>query len=556
MKNMIYYRQVGSERLQCIARDSSTRQSDIKTGWSPGSDNIGLTIKKQLLDTTIVVLLKSTNLRHTCNCLKSITSCNPGCHIVVVFDERQIEVAAKTRYVAVVDNRVEVYSGWIEHLLMSLLVSKYHKISAIPTSQFVLPFGIDLDYVQRGICGITTLKKTRSTDSMCCVFDRSNRHLGHGADCGVLVRFDGQEILDIDVESLCVEILNLEPDKTDRPKVVFVFREMVVCGAVLLAVHVCNGLRRYGYDAFTACTRLDPGHSKKLPFDFCPFVVDGTDKALRIALSKIVGRGDIVIAPLFMSVNDVAEICRLSGATPIYYVQDDERLFTFPNGEFYNESIDVEQSYKTIDTIVSNSIWVKDELKKLGHKSKVIMPGVDCLEYTDRHVDDGIIRVMAHCRPSTPRRGWSFLVKVLNAISKHRDVEIITYDEDPIDLWVSRHRHLGRVLPSELAIEMSRVDIFIEGSDIQGFGMQALEAMACGCALVCRPNRGIDTFGTHQHDCMIVDDEQGAVEMVLALIDSKMTRKTLGRNAQNTALGLDWKYAVNAWIKLIGDCHA
>jgi glycosyltransferase involved in cell wall biosynthesis len=178
------------------------------------------------------------------------------------------------------------------------------------------------------------------------------------------------------------------------------------------------------------------------------------------------------------------------------------------------------------------------------------MPGVDCLEYTDRR-RDGVVRVMAHCRPSTPRRGWAYLSRVLNAVSRHADVEIVTYDEDPIDLWVSNHKHLGRVSPSELAIEMGRADIFVEGSDIQGFGMQALEAMACGCALVCRSNRGIDTFGVHGYDCMIVDDEEKAIKMINVLIKSEKLRTVIGDNAQNTASSITWDFAANEWAKLL-----
>ena len=347
------------------------------------------------------------------------------------------------------------------------------------------------------------------------------------------------------VDNLAKAILQIQ---TDRPKVIFIFREAPVCGLVLAATNICNQLIELGWNASFACTKMELSHWKHIPARFTPYVFKSHQDMIT-GLRKRLTDG-FVVATTWSTAADVKAICeRKKNVHPVYFVQDDERKFRYPSGELYSDVEKVEASYGMIENIVANSEWVQKELKKLGHKSTQIGIGVDTLTFRPEEKVSERIRIMAHSRPSTPRRGWPFISDIMNAIAKIPNVEFVTYDEPPEDLRFKHHGHLGRVSPRELARHMSRTHIFIEGSEMQGWGMQALEAMACGCALLCADNYGIHSFGTTGHDCIIVPhgDIKRAVAVVKRLITSKKERNQLGKNARKTALRFDWEEVGLAW---------
>lgn len=333
--------------------------------------------------------------------------------------------------------------------------------------------------------------------------------------------------------------------RTSRPALVFVFREAPVCGLVLAAVNVCNEMVERGWNATFACTKLEPGHWKHMPAKFTPMVFQNEQDMVRQLPARM--REGAAVATTWSTAKIVQAVAGKNVAG-VYYVQDDERKFTTPSGAYVNDAKDVEASFGQVENLVANSDWVEAMLRELGYDPGKILIGVDSLRFHPG--DKGTLpRVMAHCRPSTPRRGWTFIRDVLNVVSGAVEAEIVTYDEDPEGLNVRRHGHLGRVGPDELSRHMSRAHVFFEGSERQGFGMQALEAMACGCALVCSDNYGIRTFGTGGKDCVVVPhgDVGRAAATVKKLVEDAGQREILGRNARTTAEKLDWSCIARGW---------
>jgi glycosyltransferase involved in cell wall biosynthesis len=259
---------------------------------------------------------------------------------------------------------------------------------------------------------------------------------------------------------------------------------------------------------------------------------------------------------VWTSAEDVAR-ARLANKhlVPHYYVQDDERAFKTPSGVAYAKREDIEESYERIENKFANSTWVQQMLQELGHESHRIGIGVDSLEFHPREKPTDRVRVMCHCRASTPRRGWHFLTEALNLAAGRCEFELVTFDEKPDKdtLAMPWRGHLGRVSPAELAQHMSAAHVFVEGSQFQGFGMTALEAMACGCGVVSTDNKGIHEYGTHGHDCLIVDqgDVEKAAEYIHGLVDSKGTRNKFGANARKTAEAFDWRIIALEWDRIL-----
>jgi len=346
-------------------------------------------------------------------------------------------------------------------------------------------------------------------------------------------------------------VVMMMKEKTDRKKVVFVMREAPICGMVLAIVHICNELIELGWDASFACTKLENAHKKLMPMRFTPYVFRD-DVEMIDTLQKLSDAN--IIATIWSTAKTVKKICdNKNNLVPAYFVQDDERKFRHSSGELYAKPKDVEATYGMFKNVVVNSDWVLEEMQKLGYAGEKIGIGVDTLMFHPEEKSNGRVRIMAHCRPSTPRRGWSFIAAVINQVFKNGNVEFVTYDEEPEGLYVRNHRHLGKISPEQLAMEMNHTHIFLEGSERQGWGMQALEAMASGCALVCTDNYGIHNFGTDGYDCVIVPyaDVENTVRVINRLVGDVKEREALAKSARETAEHFNWPVIGSAWDRFL-----
>lgn len=525
--------------------------------------------------------------------------------LVAAFDEASGEV------VVVVDPNVYVQDGWLERLVNTAVNAGF--ACPLCTKQVPPLDGMSIREMARRVATIEPITAAMSCPNDQCfavtkdAFDKAGGwdlkfSPGHGAlldlvarivDAGFdtwyandvlvhdrshgpvadpvgkhvsaqLIKKHGKkkvEALFYDITSPALDVVAnacmVEP--SGKPRVVFSFNEVVICGASLLVTNVCNQLIHRGWEAGIVCTRFDIGHQRMMPMEFAPLVFNS--RAAQVEYLADLSAGSVVVAPLCATTEMVADALDANqDLHGIYYVQDDEARFksSGKGKEFMFERAQVEGSYFAIPNLLANSQWVAQLVSKVvGKPVPMICPGVDQFEFRpgDRaHIRVGVepVRILAHSRPSTPRRGWEFIEATMRRVLQHRRVEFYTYDEDPGFNHPS-HCHLGRLPPKRLANLMRRCDIFIEGSEVQGFGMQALEAMASGLALVCTDNYGIQTFGSSGYDCVIVPvgDAERTASIVCKLVDEPETRKVLGDNAIRTARRFSWDQIGGAWDEYI-----
>ena len=93
--------------------------------------------------------------------------------------------------------------------------------------------------------------------------------------------------------------------------------------------------------------------------------------------------------------------------------------------------------------------------------------------------------------------------------------------------------------------------MFLEASHTQGFGLQGLEAMASGCALVSTRNRGIDNYGIDQENCTLIDigDHEAAVRSIIELVEDENKRTNYQNAGLKTASDFDWWGIAEKWDK-------
>ncbi len=217
----------------------------------------------------------------------------------------------------------------------------------------------------------------------------------------------------------------------------------------------------------------------------------------------------------------------LEGVRRGYYIQDFEPWFFAPETPEYQEAW---ESYTRFDDLVrvTKTDWNNRTLQEqVGVGAQVIGPSLNIDLFRPRPSAGASwparpLRIAAMVRPSTPRRQPQFTVEVLREFSRRRDVEIIFFGCDPGDpdfqRWAHgfRWRHAGVLTRPQLARLFSDVDIFLDASTFQAMGLTAMEAMACGAAVIVPQAGGAESFAVHERNALVVDTtSQSAVLQAL-----------------------------------------
>lgn len=231
--------------------------------------------------------------------------------------------------------------------------------------------------------------------------------------------------------------------------------------------------------------------------------------------------------------------------TPIAFWQDREDLFTEPNGQKSVRPMSVD-AYTPIPNRIVNAEWVgRSAVSDLGIDGFTHIPvGVDTDKFYPQRRKGGPVRILAMHRPSTPRRGAKRLLSLYLSLKDRygSDVSFETFGE-PCS-WSDFH--YGRVSQDEVAALMRQIDIVVEPSEYQGFGLPGLEAIACGACLVSTDNRGIHEYGKHRQNCLI-ESGKDLLDLICEAVDSQELRDKLGEAGRATSLSFDWSVIADRW---------
>lgn len=83
----------------------------------------------------------------------------------------------------------------------------------------------------------------------------------------------------------------------------------------------------------------------------------------------------------------------------------------------------------------------------------------------------------------------------------------------------------------------SQADVFFDGSDFQGFGRPALEAMACRAACVVTDVGGVNEYARHMENSIMVPPKapDAAAEAIIRLLRDRALRNNIRDNGIETA---------------------
>lgn len=229
-----------------------------------------------------------------------------------------------------------------------------------------------------------------------------------------------------------------------------------------------------------------------------------------------------------------------------YYIQGFEPLMYEPGSSRYKSALD---SYALIEDMVlmTKTEWTNQQVQQaVGRKCKVLGPSVDIDLYRPRPRitpvwPEAPLRISAMIRPESPYREPLKTMQLLHqAARKYKgEVEISLFGtpaDNPAFLDLPHGfawKMYGVLSPSQVANLLSQSDIFIDYSSHQAMGLTAMEAMACGCAVILPKNGGVGSYATHAQNSLVVDSSSYAEmwEALQRLVEDEKLRNQLRRNA-------------------------
>ena len=268
-------------------------------------------------------------------------------------------------------------------------------------------------------------------------------------------------------------------------------------------------------------------------------------------VSSLLYKYDAVIGSLYNSIswletpknrsNDFSRCVRA------YYIQDFEPDFFSPSSAEHKHAL---ASYTLFPDLLrlTKTEWNRQAvLQHTGADCTVIGPSVDIDLFRPRRAANPgwparPLRIAAMIRPSTPRRQPALTMQVLQEISKKHGgaIEIILFGcaaHDPGFMKLPQDfpwRHAGLLTPPQLAHLLSEVDIFVDFSSFQAMGLTALEAMACGTAVIVPQAGGAASFARHAVNALVIDTS--SAEACVAALDRLVGDEILRFNLQQAAI--------------------
>lgn len=326
-------------------------------------------------------------------------------------------------------------------------------------------------------------------------------------------------------------------------RVLFLLPIMIAGGGGNVIISEALAMRKMGVDVrLFNLPEYRAGFEQSYPELDIPVVY-----AAREDLPYLSGGYDAVIASMNTSVAWLQEIAAIQPQVRLgYYVQGFEPLM-YPDGSpNYQTAL---QSYTLVPeaTLFCKTAWTQQQVQEhTGASCQVVGPSVAIDLYRPRppiwlEQTNPPVRITAMVRASSPYRSPQLTMEVLQKASWRfgPEVDILLFGIQPEDPEFRKlplefaWRATGLLSPRQVARLMNEIDIFVDFSQHQAMGLSALEAMACGAAVIVPQNGGAIEFVRDGVNGLVVDTSSTVAcwQALQRLIDDTFLRKQVRNQA-------------------------
>lgn len=237
-----------------------------------------------------------------------------------------------------------------------------------------------------------------------------------------------------------------------------------------------------------------------------------------------------------------------SDSQPIrgYYVQDFEPYIYPPGSPEFRSAL---ASYTLWPDLIrfTKTEWTRQEVKaRTGAESKVIGVSLNIDLFRPRPRSrpawpEGPLKVAAMVRLRPAYRNAKFTMEILRKLARHygSKVEVMIFGVSLKDPGFAGLPHdfawnlTGVLTQSQAAAFLNEADIFVDFSSHQAMGLTALEAMACGAAVMVPACGGAISFARKEENSLIVDtaSPEACWQALQRLVEDHQLRAKLQQTA-------------------------
>ena len=298
-------------------------------------------------------------------------------------------------------------------------------------------------------------------------------------------------------------------------RVLFLLPIMFAGGGGNVIISEAHALRRMGVDVrFFNLPEYRQAFERSYPDLNIPVIYASPQD-----LPQIGGRFDAMIATINSSVAWLQEMPKVHSQVRLgYYVQGFEPLM-YPEGSpDYQNAL---QSYTLFPELIpfTKTAWTRQQVQEhTGAVCQIVGPSVEIDLFRPRPTiwraqGEQPIKIAAMVRADSAYRSPRLTMEVLQKASWRYSpaIEILLFGIDPDHPEFSKlpvefaWRSTGMLSPRQVARLMTEIDIFVDFSQHQAMGLSALEAMACGAAVIVPQNGGAVEFVRDGHNGLVVD---------------------------------------------------
>lgn len=316
-------------------------------------------------------------------------------------------------------------------------------------------------------------------------------------------------------------------------KVVYLLPHASLCGGVkVIAEHVA-GLIARGHEAvvwgLTGDFSWFPRHVPHHQF--------GSTDELGAAMQTLTGAK--FVATFWVTASWIPG--NLRGQSKGFYLIQDHDELTYGGST-------AGTSYRLGLTPITEGAFVTEEIERLyGAKCHNVGIGVDPEVYWPLPFVRERYRVLTPYRPGAgpnDLKGWDAAADALRQLAASCSrVSVVTFggDGSPRIDWMP-HIHLDSPSDGKLRELYSQSGVFLSASRREGFGLPMLEAMACGCPVVCTDSGGNREFCRDGDTALVRDqgDAGGLARAMKTVTDDDRLRNSLAVNGSTAAANYRW----------------
>ncbi|MEW6162058.1 MAG: glycosyltransferase family 4 protein [Nitrospirota bacterium] len=282
-----------------------------------------------------------------------------------------------------------------------------------------------------------------------------------------------------------------------------------------------------------------------------------TQRAIRMDYMRYaIPDADITIATLW----DTAEIVyRFGKGEKAYLIQHFEPVFF--ETESYEKKL-CEWSYQLPLNKIVISTWIEQKVETYCKNHKITDKVYKCVHAVDLDIFKKIpvedyrenpkhLKIISYGGRNVKWKGFEEMAQAIAMVREKLpdyNIEWLVYGDAmlPPNNPIAEYTQLGFLQPRKLALAYNKCDIMLSASWYEGFSVFALEAMACGLAVI-TTRYGTEDYAIHGFNAEIVEERNpySIANGIIKLVTDKEYRKKLSHNGHATAQRFNWSFSIN-----------